>query len=370
MNNIFYFRDINAIGGIETFFYYLAKTFKDWDITIYYKTGDSKQIERLKQYVRVIRYTNQHIVCDKAFFNFNTEIIDEVEAKEYGLILHGDYEAMIKQRQLTMNNLPLNDKIDQYYGVSQLVCDSFEKLTGIKPQLIYNPLAIDEPKKMLRLISATRLTKEKGRDRILKLGEMLNQANIPYTWLIFTNDGRDFNNDNIVLMKPRLDIIDYIADADYLVQLSDNEGYCYSIVESLIVGTPVIATDLPVLKELGLNKTNSFILDFDMENVPVEDIYNKKLEFKYIPKKSNWEKFLEKGKSTYQEEKNKRYLVEALDTYEEDRTTDSQLGRIPKTGEQFVVDKERLEVLLGDNSRNKVYVKLIKEVTNERNKKD
>ena len=370
MNNIFYFYYINQIGGIETFFYYLAKTHKDWDITIYYRSGDINQIKRLKQYVRCVQYKGQHIVCDKAFFNFNTDIIDNVEAKEYGLILHGDYETMVKQKQLKISELPINEKIDQYYGVSQLVCDSFERLTGIKPKLVYNPIAIDEPRKMLRLISATRLTKEKGRDRILKLGEMLNNANIPYQWLIFTNDGRDFDNNNIILMKPRLDIINYIADADYLVQLSDNEGYCYSIIESLLVGTPVIATDLPVLKELGVNKSNSFILDFDLKDVPIDEIYNSKLEFKYTPKKSNWDSILEKGKSTYQEELEKRYLVEALEIYELNRVVDNELGRIPKTGEQFIVDKERLEVLLGDNTKKEVYVKLIKEVKNERNKKD
>ena len=64
---------------------------------------------------------------------------------------------------------------------------------------------------------------------------MLNAAGIPYLWTIFTNDFRVIKNDNIIYMQPRLDIIDYIANADYLVQLSDCEAYCYSVVESLTV---------------------------------------------------------------------------------------------------------------------------------------
>lgn len=64
---------------------------------------------------------------------------------------------------------------------------------------------------------------------------MLNAAGIPYLWTIFTNDFRAIKNDNIIYMQPRLDIIDYIANADYLVQLSDCEAYCYSVVESLTV---------------------------------------------------------------------------------------------------------------------------------------
>lgn len=94
---------------------------------------------------------------------------------------------------------------------------------------------LEKPKKVLNLISATRLTEEKGRDRMIKLGNILNNAEIPYLWTIFTNDSRKIQNDNIVYMPPRLDIIDYIANADFLVQLSDCEAYCYSVVESLTV---------------------------------------------------------------------------------------------------------------------------------------
>lgn len=54
------------------------------------------------------------------------------------------------------------------------------------------------------------------------------------------------------------------------------------------------------------------------------------------------------------------YLVEALDTYKENNIQDNVLGRIPAPGEQFEVCKERLEVLLGNNSHKLVFVKVIK----------
>ena len=56
------------------------------------------------------------------------------------------------------------------------------------------------------------------------------------------------------------------------------------------------------------------------------------------------------------------YLVKALDTYEKYQITDNELGYIPKAGKQFKVDKCRLEVLLGKNRHNKVFVKLIEEI--------
>ena len=54
--------------------------------------------------------------------------------------------------------------------------------------------------------------------------------------------------------------------------------------------------------------------------------------------------------------------VEALDTYVKYNTTDSELGRIPKEGEQFIITKERLNVLLGNNELGRVFVKVVEPV--------
>lgn len=359
MKNVFYFWHINVIGGIETFFYEMVKKYSDdHDITIVYRTGDEEQIRRLKKYVRVKKYNGETLECEKCFFNFNLDIIDNVKSKEYIQIIHGDYKAM----GMKPNTHP---KITKYICVSKIVAESFKEMTGFDSKVIYNPIIVEESRKILFLLSATRLSKEKGKDRMIKLGEELNKAGIPYLWLVFTNDTNAINNPNIVYVKPRQDIRDYIAKADYLVQLSDNEGYCYSVVEALSVGTPVIVTDMPVMKEIGVNKDNGFILDFNLSNLNIEEIYNKKFDFKYEPKVDTWDKELIKSKSKYKEEKDMRYLVEALNTYEEKKIEDGVLKRIPKAGEQFEVSKERLDVLLGENTYKVAFVKLLKEIKEE-----
>lgn len=327
MKNCFYFRYINKIGGIEQFYYYLAKKYNDYDITIIYNDGDYNQIKRLSKLVRCIKYKGQKIKCDKIFFNYNLEIIDNVEANEYIQIAHGDY----KSSGVKPNTHP---KIDKYLGVSQLVCDTYKEITGYDTELCYNPIEIDKPKKILNLISATRLTYEKGKSRIEKLASMLDKANIPYLWLIFTDDTKAINNPNIIYMKPRLDIINYIANADYLVQLSDNEGYCYSVVESLCVGTPVIVTDMPVMKEIGVNKTNGFILDFDLSNVDLKAIYKGLPKFTYTPKEDNYSKLLSKGKSTY--EPNKKVKVKCIQDY-----YDIELNKEIRRDEEYIIDLSR-----------------------------
>ena len=91
--NIFYCNPA-AIGGIETFIYYIAQKYKEYDITVVYRYADEKQLERLKKHVRCVRYNNQKIKCKKAFFNYNIDIIDNIEAEEYYQIIHGDYNAV------------------------------------------------------------------------------------------------------------------------------------------------------------------------------------------------------------------------------------------------------------------------------------
>ena len=337
MKNIFYFYRINKIGGIEAFFYYLAKKYQEWDITIYYQVGDDKQIERLKKYVRVKKYNGEKIICDKAFFNFNLDIIDNVEAKEYIQIAHGDYKAM----GITPNTHP---KLTKYLGVSKQVCDTYKEVTGYDTELIYNPIELDKPKKVLNLISATRLTAEKGKDRMIKLSKELDKNNIPYLWLIFTDDDKEIKNDNIVYMKPRLDITNYIANADYLVQLSDNEGYCYSVVESLSVGTPVIVTECPVFKEIGVNKDNGFILDFDMNNIPIKEIYESNLKFTYKSKEDTWGKYLAKGESQYKKDLKTKVKVKCITPY-----IDKQLNEDININDVYEVNKIRAEELEENN---------------------
>lgn len=172
--NVFYFYYINAIGGVETMFYQLAKKYTKYDITVLYSSGDEQQIKRLKKYVRVKRYNGESIKCEKLFLNYNIDLIDKIEAKEYYEIIHADYKAM----KITPSTHP---KITKYLGVSQVACDSFTEITGLPCTLMYNPFTLEHPQKVLTLISATRLTREKGLQRMRKLAEALDEAGVLYT---------------------------------------------------------------------------------------------------------------------------------------------------------------------------------------------
>lgn len=290
MKNVFYFKNINSIGGVESSLYYLSQLYKN--MIVYYKEGDPEQILRLAKNVEVRKY-KEPIKCDQFFCCYGLDI--EVEAPVKKHIVHCDYKQ-VKFKPIMYDGF-------EYIGVSQLACNSFTELTGKPCELIYNPVVIHKNNVdkyndgKLHLVSATRLTKEKGLKRMQRLATLLDKAGIDYEWLVYTNRHREGIGKNVVYKEPKMDIVDEIAKADFLVQLSDCEAFCYSVVESLMVNTPVICTNLPVFKELGVNEGNSIICNLEMSNVDLNRL-KQPFKFKYKPPKSNWDKYLD-NKSDY-----------------------------------------------------------------------
>ena len=241
----------------------------------------------------------------------------------------------------------IHDKITKYYAVGIEACESFKRLTGKQCEVLHNLLEIKKPRNILRLISATRLASDKGKIvwRMQQFIYALERSNIPYEWKIFTNGQHLINGKGIIYMQPTLDIRDYIADSDYMVQLSDTEAFCYSVLESLYLHIPVIVTPIPCFDEMGVeNGKNGYILDFDMKNIPIEDIYNKRPKFDYQPLKNEWLDKIEKVKGNYKEELEMEVRVRALPKFEGIR--DSERNVKPKAGEEWVCSKERADFLL------------------------
>ena len=339
MTNVFFFDQINSIGGIETFFYHLGKKYgKDYDITLFYRKGDFEKISQLSKHIRLRRYRDgEKIRCKRFFATFNASILDYVEADEYYQILHGDYAAM---RVFPQDHPKIIGRI----SVSETVRDSYKNAKKIDSIVSYNPYIAEKPRKVLNLVSATRLTKEKGWERMLTLADALDKANVPFVWTVYTDSpNRACDNKSIALLRPTQNVIDFIANADYYVQLSDCEGYCYSIVEALSVCTPVIVTDIPVAKEIGvINGENGFIVPMDMSNIPVESICKGLKKFKYAPPEDKWGELLCPGSSTYEEEKKQSVEVRCKRIY-----YDLEFERTMDFGEAWRCPRLRAEKLEG-----------------------
>ena len=243
------------------------------DLTIVYRSGDPIQIARIRKYCRIVSLAEieKPIKCHKAFFNYAVDAIDLFEADEYIQIIHADFKSEILQGWIHSN--PQSDKITTRYAVSTNNAKSYTEVTGREVKgVLYNPIHIEDEPRVMTLVSAQRMSSEKGVTRIKTLVKMLDRAKIPYVWHIFADKPVDMESENVMFHKTTLDVRKWLKYADYTVLLSDTEGFPYTIYESLCLGTPIIVTPLLMLDELGATSKNSIVLDFDMSNVDVHEM--------------------------------------------------------------------------------------------------
>lgn len=336
---VIYCANMQKIGGIETWLYYWCQNmYKLYDIMVVFKDNmDGRQIQRLSEIVQVMKLNNRLIECDTLI---NTRITDkipeEIKAKQIVQMVHGCYSALF-----CCDIQPERDKV---VFVSQAAANTYDQVPNY--EVIHNFTYPTKPNKCLFLITASRFTKEKGGDRMIKLANALRSAGIEFIWFVFSHQDTKLV-DGMIKLPETLNIKDYIAKCDYLVQLSDSEGFGYSIVEALELGVPVITTPVEVLEELGFQDgKDGYIVPFDMENIDAE-------RFKKIPKpkfewnnekiKSEWVEVLGKSEPTgdYLKQGN-MVKVEIIENY-----SDLELGREMKVGEVVLMRKARANLIIG-----------------------
>jgi glycosyltransferase involved in cell wall biosynthesis len=333
-SNIFYIPKIKKVSGITTWLLEIAKKYKNIDITIMYKEeSDREQINNLKKYVRVKKLKDEIIECNNLFITYHVKDTNQFNAKQIIGVVHTDYE---------INKLkPYGSKVDKVVAVSNKVADSYERISGIKPIVCYNPLTLEEHKKILKLLYMGRITEEKGKNRLKILLNEFDRNNIPYILTIIGDGELNINNNNIIYIKPRANASVFIPMYDYLIQLSnDDEAYSYTINEALINGVPIIATDMTILKELGIkNKEHGYILNFDMTEIPIKEIYEEIPKPKYTPPKDIWNELLDNTPNTYKPEE--LIPVRCIRAYK-----DMDIGEHIPLNKVIYVDKERADHLV------------------------
>lgn len=311
MKVLMYCSHFYKIGGIETFVKNFVKRLKDtYELTVMYEVGDEAQLNVLKKMCNVEKFVGQEVETDIVIYSsaWGQRPIDKIKAKKRYQMIHADWEAHSKR---TGTHFIEQKGIDGYIAVSEQAAKSFEKLYGIKSVVIYNLLDIEfKTEKVLNFITASRMGREKGFERIIEMAKRLKAGNYKFVWHIYGDIPElQYKNEifeklkefpEIVIMKPRLDILSFIANADYLVQLSDTEAFCYSIYEALQVGTPCIVTEFPSAYEQIVEGKNGYILKFDLSNLDIDKIYNEIPKDGGFTEKStekDWIKFIGKPKT-------------------------------------------------------------------------
>lgn len=177
-------------------------------------------IHKIKQYCRVYQLRQEDkIKCKVMVINYDSSVCDQVIEGKIYMTLHADYSNEIYHG----SHPDFKPRIDSYISITKHI-QQWLKEQGIDSQVIYNPLTIEDDKPIV-LMSATRMSKAKGKERVIKLAEALNKAKINYIWYIFTPSRDEIDNPNIIYMKERTDLDRFMHQADYGVQLSDSERF-------------------------------------------------------------------------------------------------------------------------------------------------
>lgn len=328
---VLYTSYLHIIGGIETFVINFLDLMKDsYDIAVVCPKLPPEMSDRVRQRAKLYQ-RNESVTCD-------TLIMIRMMDKKPLNIYH---EKSIRMCHATKSkpNWRILEDCNAIIHVSKASKSSFNS----QGDVIYNPL-IKTSKKAIILVSATRIPaadKGKNAERMLRLANMLNTAQIPFLWLNFSDAPLQNAPKGFMNVGTYQDLQPYIAKADYLVQLSDQEGFGLSVLEALMNQTAVICTPFETTKELGvIDGVNGYIvpfnMDFDVRKLLEVPEFTYSWDNESIKKK--WDKLL---KVKPKKQTGGMVCVEVIRPYK-----DVILGRSLRCGYQFAATKERAEELI------------------------
>lgn len=336
--NIIYMSDIPNVGGTSTYVLQMAKRYKDLDIAIVCKTSQPDIIAKLRQYCRVYKLKREdRIKCQAMVINHDSSIVEQVDEGKIYMTLHADYSNSMYHG----GHPKFRDEIDGFITITKGIQKWLKETCGKDSEVIYNPLEIEDNKPII-LMSATRMSREKGRDRTVALATALNKLGVNFIWYIFTPSVDDINVPNVIYMKPRTDLDRFMWMADYGVQLSDSEGLSYTINEFLYRNKPVIVTPLPYLEEIGIKDgVNSYIVNFNCDNVEeVAKRITKIPQFKFNHLNDSYNHIWVASKSHYEEDLKMLKRIEVLKVFDDK----DKIRR--KAGDIMILPTDRAEKLI------------------------
>ena len=179
MKLIVYHNNLLKFGGVDTFVYnFVKKMSKYYDILFLYSIADTENLKRINQFVETEKYSkNKKYVCDicicaSAWGEYPETVI--AKSGRYIQMVHADY---IRAKETNFYYKKWY-KTTEHIGVSKHVCKVFKELCPNEEIVpIYNILDDKkETKPILKLISATRVSKEKRICKNAKIGRNIKKS--------------------------------------------------------------------------------------------------------------------------------------------------------------------------------------------------
>lgn len=324
---IVFYNETLISGGIEKCLELLSEYLKlDHEIEIVYKDDtnlDLNIVNILSKHAYVHKLNKNDIVnadiCIYCRIYLDTQILPkQIIAKKYFLWVHSKPRALVN---CVLDNLDFMNTIEKIICVSEEVKSkvSFPEKSIVIHNFInsdiqelaveiVNPLSYI-PDNIMKLVIVSRISFEKGFDRVEKIVKCLIKNNINFS-LNIIGKGRkaepiirkNLSKYNQVHFLGYMDNpYPYIKASDYLLLLSDYETWGNVISEAKVLGVPCMVADFPSAKEQIENEKNGIIIPLECDDythyvqklVKMKDIFKQNLNgFKYINEINKWKDIL------------------------------------------------------------------------------
>lgn len=279
-----------TIGGIETADYQLARAFADRNIVFVFRTADIAQALRVAQYCEVQIDDGAMPIEADVVILANYDSLDyckgRIKAKKIYQQVHADWANMKKMWQWSNFKWKPDECVDAVLAVSDTTVKALQTAFDepIKAVLVPNILNPPEDTGFRVFLTLSRFSAEKGADLIVAMTRRFKEAGKHFLWIICgTMSDSRLNqrlgaDKNIVFVEPSIYNEGLIKNCDYLVQLSKNESYCYSVHQALAQGKPCICTDIPEFRKVIKDGENGFLVGQGLEGLDIDAIFGKILK--------------------------------------------------------------------------------------------
>lgn len=190
-------------------------------------------------------------------------------------------------------------KLDKIYVVSIQSMNNFCQKYNIpkeKAEVIYNLIDEDDilkkaslfkpEKNKFTFVNVAKMRKQKRHDRLLECAYNLKKKGYDFQlWLVgngplYDDVKKQIDdlklNDVVTLWGLKENPYPYVKEADYFVMSSDHEGYPLSLLESLLLKTPVVTTDVSGAREILKESKYGVICEIDTDSLTnaMEEVIN------------------------------------------------------------------------------------------------